>query len=90
VRAPAARLGVVRAVRFRSRLDRPDQIVVGGGLLGNREHILAIAEVLEIVPGEELILVRTSWGRPAATGTPHSCDPRLVENRQRFGQSLPP
>jgi hypothetical protein len=34
VEAPQGRLGIVEEVRFRSRLDRPDELLVRGGLFG--------------------------------------------------------
>jgi hypothetical protein len=57
-------LGVIREVRFLSRLDRPDELVVGGGLFGDREEIVPVDEVTDVVPYEERIYLRSA---PQAT-----------------------
>jgi hypothetical protein len=63
-RTPERRLGVIREVRFLSRLDRPDELVVCGGLFGHREEIVPVDEVTEVVPSEERIYLRLA---PEAT-----------------------
>jgi hypothetical protein len=70
-RTPERRLGVIREVHFLSRLDRPDELVVCGGLFGNREEIVPVDEVTDVVPSEERIYLRS-----AAQATPHRL-PRL-------------
>jgi hypothetical protein len=62
VETPTGRLGVVTGVRFRSRHDRPDELVVQGGLLSSRHYLVQVSEVAEIVPREERISLRTSVG----------------------------
>lgn len=46
------RLGVVAEVRYRSRHDLPDELVVYGGLFGNRVTLVRVEDVFEILPGE--------------------------------------
>jgi hypothetical protein len=58
-RTPERDLGVIREVRFLSRLDRPDQLVVCSGLFGHREEIVPVDEITEIVPFEERIYLRS-------------------------------
>jgi hypothetical protein len=43
---PERRLRLIREVRFRSRLDRSDELVVCGGLFGNREELVPVARGL--------------------------------------------
>jgi hypothetical protein len=52
------RLGVVTEVRFRSRLDRPDELVVRGGMLGNRVQVIPVQEIAEVLPREERITLK--------------------------------
>jgi hypothetical protein len=59
-RTPERGLGVIREVRFLSRLDRPDELVVCGGLFGHREEIVSVADVTEVVPYEERIYLRSA------------------------------
>jgi hypothetical protein len=59
VRALERRVGIVREVHFRTRLDRPDELVVSGGVFGNRERVVPVGEVVEIVPREERIIVES-------------------------------
>ena len=56
---PERRLRLIREVRFRSRLDRSDELVVCGGLFGNREELVSVAEVSEIVPRQERVFLRS-------------------------------
>jgi hypothetical protein len=62
VRTPERRLGVVREVRYRSRLDRPDEIVLAAGLFGSSEDVVPVSDVDEIVPSEELIVLTSRRG----------------------------
>jgi hypothetical protein len=57
VDAPAGRLGFVEAVRFGSRLDRPDELLVRGGILGNRRLVVAVADVDEVLPLQQLVIL---------------------------------
>jgi hypothetical protein len=63
-RTPERGLGVIREVRFLSRLDRPDELVVCSGLFGHREEIVPVGEITEVVPYEERIYLRSA---PRAT-----------------------
>jgi len=57
VDAPTGRLGLVEAVRFGSRLDRPDELLVRGGLFGNRRLVVAVSDVQKVVPREERVVL---------------------------------
>jgi hypothetical protein len=54
------RLGFVEGMRFLSRLDRPDELAVRAGPLGRRRLFIPVAEVMEIRPGEGLIVVSSA------------------------------
>ncbi len=43
VDAPSGRLGLVEAVRFGARLDRPDELLVRGGVLRNRTLVVPVS-----------------------------------------------
>jgi hypothetical protein len=58
--APSGRLGVIAEVRFASRLDRPDELVVRSGLFGNRVTIVPVSEVAEVLPRQGRIVLRNS------------------------------
>ena len=58
VEAPAGRLGTVSALRWESRADRPDRLVVRTGLLNRRELELQPAEIERIVPGQKLVVLK--------------------------------
>ena len=61
VDGPTGRLGFVEAVRFGSRLDRPDELLVRAGVLGRRRLVVAVSDVQEVVPGQQrLVLSRSS------------------------------
>jgi uncharacterized protein with ACT and thioredoxin-like domain len=57
VDAPAGRVGLVEAVRFGSRLDRPDELLVRGGVLGNRQLVVAVSDVQRVIPRQQRIVV---------------------------------
>ena len=59
VDAPTGRLGLVEAVRFGSRLDRPDELLVRGGVLGNRRRVVAVSDVQEVIPRQQRIVLRS-------------------------------
>jgi hypothetical protein len=65
VDGPRGRLGVVTEVRFHSRHDRPDELVVHAGLLGNRVSIVPVSEVVAVVPRQARILTSASRRQPA-------------------------
>jgi hypothetical protein len=58
VRSRGKQLGIVEEVRYRSRLDRPDSVVVRGGLFGTRRLVIPVAAVEEIVPRQQQLVVR--------------------------------
>ena len=60
VDASTGRLGFVEAVRFGSRLDRPDELLVRGGVLGGRRLVIAVADVQEVIPRQQRLTVRRS------------------------------
>ena len=60
VEAPGGRaLGSVVELRFGARLDRPDALVVRGGLLGRRTRVVSADEVESIDPVRQLVVVAT-------------------------------
>jgi hypothetical protein len=66
VDSPDGRVGFVEEVRYASRSDRPDVIVVRAGLLGRLLLIVPVGEIAEIFPREKRMVLRRS-PRPAAT-----------------------
>ena len=50
VDTPSGRLGIVEEVRFRSRHDRPDELVVRGGIFGRRVVNVPVAQVEQVEP----------------------------------------
>jgi hypothetical protein len=58
VETASERVGVVADVRFGSRLDRPDELVVQGGLFGSRVVVISVSEVVEVMPRKERIILR--------------------------------
>jgi hypothetical protein len=60
VDAPTGRLGLVEAVRFGARLDRPDELLVRGGLLRNRTLVVPVSDVQEIVPRQQRLVLRSA------------------------------
>lgn len=64
VDSPQGRVGLVAEVWYASRCDRPDVIAVRAGLLGRLLLIVPVAEIAEILPREERIVLH---GSPRAT-----------------------
>ena len=60
VESPAGRIGRVVEVRFGSRLDRPDALVVQCALRVNRRLTVPVSEVDHVRPAEQLLLLRSS------------------------------
>jgi hypothetical protein len=59
VDAPTGRVGVVEEVRFETRLDRPDTLVVRGGLVGSRVLLVPVSDVKDVAPRQQrLVLAR--------------------------------
>jgi len=67
VEGPDGDLGVVSEVHFRSQLDRPDELVVRSGLLGNRRYVVPVGEVIEVRPEAERIVLSTCHARRSHT-----------------------
>jgi hypothetical protein len=51
------RVGVVAGVRFRSRLDRPDELLIRGGVLGRRTLVVPVSDVETIVPQQQRLVL---------------------------------
>jgi len=60
---PTGRLGVVADVRFSSRVDRPDELVIRGGLFGSRVVVIPVSEIVDVLPREERIILGSNRGR---------------------------
>jgi hypothetical protein len=60
VDSPAGRVGLVEEVRFGSRLDRPDTLVVRTGLLGSRLLGVPVDKVERVVPRQERLVLRSA------------------------------
>jgi hypothetical protein len=58
VDAPTERVGVVEAIRFGSRVDRPDELLVRGGVLGTRRIVIDVTDVEEVVPRQQRLVLR--------------------------------
>ena len=58
VDAPTDHVGVVEAIRFGSRLDRPDELLFRGGVLGNRRLVIPVWDVEEIEPRQQRLVLR--------------------------------
>lgn len=56
--SPDGRAGIVEEVRYASRQDRPDILVVRSGLFGRRVLLIAVEEVEDILPREERVTLR--------------------------------
>jgi hypothetical protein len=67
VDSPVGRVGSVEEVRFGSRLDRPDTIVVCTGLFGIRQLRVPVSEVEQVAPGQERLVLRSA---PKLRGDP--------------------
>lgn len=58
VDSPTGRLGLVEAVRFGSRLDRPDELLIRAGILGTRLLVVAVSDVQAVIPRQERLVLR--------------------------------
>jgi hypothetical protein len=67
VEAPEGCVGLVDGVRFRTRLDRPDVLLVRVGRLRHRLLSVSVAEIAELLPAEGRIILRGPVG-PARAG----------------------
>jgi hypothetical protein len=63
VDAPNGLLGLVEAVRFGARLDRPDELLVRGGVLRNRTLVVPVSDVQEVVPRQQRLVLRRAPGQ---------------------------
>jgi hypothetical protein len=88
VDSPDGRVGFVEEVRYASRCDRPDVIGVRAGLLGRLLLIVPIGEVAEILPREELVVLRRS-PRPAAMERAHDLPNKVRPARGRRASKRP-
>lgn len=51
------RIGVVEELRFLSRADRPDHLIVRGGRFGRRQLVVNESDIETIVPREKRIRI---------------------------------
>ena len=58
VDGPEGRLGIVEHVVYRSRADRPDVVAVTSGLWRARTAEVPVADVTEVWPAQERLVVR--------------------------------
>ncbi len=58
VDSPAGRVGRIEEVRFGSRLDRPDVLVVRGGRFGRHLLSVPVSEVEQVLPRQERLVLR--------------------------------
>lgn len=72
VDSPAGRVGVVEGLRFRSLLERPDELAVRVGRLGRRYLLVPVSRVAEITPSRGLIMLR-----PVPNGLKDGLGPRF-------------
>jgi len=63
VTADGMRVGTVVELRYRSRLDQPDQLIVRAGRFGHRALVYSVQSVETITPAEAR-LVLTSGAAP--------------------------
>jgi hypothetical protein len=56
------RLGVVEELRFESRADRPDALVVRAGRFARRRLVIPVDAVEDVIPRKKLIRLRTAAG----------------------------
>ena len=57
VESSGRRIGTVQTVRYGSRADRPDTLVARTGFLGRKTMMIPVAEVIEVIPREQRIVV---------------------------------
>src|ERR671931_1216907 len=74
VDSPTGRLGLVEAVRFGSRLDRPDELLIRGGILGTRLLVVSVSDVQAVMPRQERLVVQCG---------PEQTTPRLARLRSQ-------
>jgi hypothetical protein len=59
VESPSAgRIGIVEGMRFNSRHDRPDELVVRIGRLGRRSITMSVDDVETVLPRERRLILR--------------------------------
>ena len=63
VDAPTGPVGLVEAVRFGARLDRPDELLVRRGVLGNRRLVVAVSDVQQVIPQQRIVLLSAQGER---------------------------
>lgn len=84
VDAPSGRLGLVEAVRFGARLDRPDELLVRGGVLRGDHDWSRISEReanLSLLRGARSIVLPDT-GHFAALEQPARVAEILLDNRE--------
>jgi hypothetical protein len=58
-RPDGRRVGIVSEVHYGARLDRPDELVVCGGVFGNRVLVVPERDVVQVVPRELRVVAQT-------------------------------
>jgi hypothetical protein len=66
VDSPEGPVGFVESVRLVSRIDRPDMLEVRGGRFGRQPIMVAIEQVEEIRPEEQLVVLQSMPPAPAS------------------------
>ena len=80
VDAPSGRIGLVDGLRFLSRIDQPDLLVVRAGLLGRQ---------LLLIPSDQVEDIVVSEGRLVLRDTARVADHRLHELLTRIRNRHP-
>ncbi len=58
VESASGRIGVVEGLRFRSRIDQPDELEVRGGLFGRDLMLIPVEDVDQVRPREQSVTLR--------------------------------
>jgi hypothetical protein len=68
VDGPGGRVGVVEHVVYESRVDRPDVVAVSSGVWRVHTTEVPVADVVEVLPAQERLVVRGEFGAAAPVG----------------------
>lgn len=90
VDTPEGPLGIVDRVISASSTGRPKSLVVSLGWFGRRFVQVRVEDVLEILPSQRRLVVRTPPGRVAAPERPGLLERLRRTLRQRMKGALPP
>lgn len=67
VDGPCGRIGVVEHVVYGSRVDRPDVVAVSWGVWRVRTAEVPVADIVEVLPAQERLVVRNRFARAEQT-----------------------